>query len=139
MFFIPRIICLLSAVLLTWSIPFNVSAGVSRAVPSEMSPVSATSGSAYAESVILFVLEGIGPDSLKVGPMPLLTRLVKEGSATWSAQTVAPPLRLPAILDTGATVMRTLGLETHTEWDSRVMEEVFRGTGSVAAVPAKGR
>jgi arylsulfatase A-like enzyme len=44
-----------------------------------------------------------------------------------------------SILDTGATVMRTLGLETHTEWDSRVVEEVFRNTGAVAAVSAKGR
>jgi hypothetical protein len=31
-----------------------------------------------------------------------------------------------SIIDTGATVMRTLGLETHTEWDSRPVEEIFK-------------
>jgi hypothetical protein len=30
-----------------------------------------------------------------------------------------------SIIDTGATVMRILGLETHTEWDSKVVEEIF--------------
>jgi hypothetical protein len=115
MFFIPWIICLLAAVLLTWSVPFNVSAGLSRAVPSEMSPVSATSGSAYAESVILFVLEGIGQDSLKAGPMPVLNRLVKEGAATWSAQTVASPLRLPAM----ASLLTGLPADKHgITWDA---------------------
>jgi hypothetical protein len=31
-----------------------------------------------------------------------------------------------SILDTGATVMRTLGLETHTEWESHAVEEIFQ-------------
>ena len=31
-----------------------------------------------------------------------------------------------SILDTGATVMRTLGLQTHTEWESRAVEEIFQ-------------
>lgn len=31
-----------------------------------------------------------------------------------------------SILDTGATVMRTLGLSTHVEWESRSVEEIFR-------------
>lgn len=31
-----------------------------------------------------------------------------------------------SILDTGATVLRVLGLETHTEWDSRPIEEIFQ-------------
>ncbi len=31
-----------------------------------------------------------------------------------------------SILDTGATVMRTLGLQTHTEWESHVVEEIFQ-------------
>jgi hypothetical protein len=38
-----------------------------------------------------------------------------------------------SILDTGATVMRTLGLETHTEWESRAIEEIFQ-TASTAAI-----
>ncbi len=37
-----------------------------------------------------------------------------------------------SIIDTGATVMRTLGLETHTEWESHVVEEIFQ----FAFVPA---
>ncbi len=39
-----------------------------------------------------------------------------------------------SILDTGATVMRTLGLQTHTEWDSRPVEEIFQ-YAFVAAAP----
>lgn len=31
-----------------------------------------------------------------------------------------------SILDTGATVMRTLGLQTYTEWESHVVEEIFQ-------------
>ena len=31
-----------------------------------------------------------------------------------------------SILDTGATVMRTLGLQTHTEWESHAVEEIFQ-------------
>ena len=38
-----------------------------------------------------------------------------------------------SILDTGATVMRTLGLETYTEWESRAVEEIFQ-TASVTAI-----
>jgi hypothetical protein len=37
-----------------------------------------------------------------------------------------------SILDTGATVMRTLGLQTHTEWDSRAVEEIFQAAFTVA-------
>lgn len=50
-----------------------------------------------AEYVILFVLEGLDQQALKAGPMPVLNRLVKEGAVTWSAQTISPPLRLPAM------------------------------------------
>ena len=35
-----------------------------------------------------------------------------------------------SIIDTGATVMRILGLETHTEWDSKVVEEIFLTTAT---------
>jgi Type I phosphodiesterase / nucleotide pyrophosphatase len=31
-----------------------------------------------------------------------------------------------SIIDTGATVMRILGLETHTEWESKAVEEIFQ-------------
>ena len=39
-----------------------------------------------------------------------------------------------SIIDTGATVMRTLGLQTHTEWESRPVEEIFQ-YAFVAAAP----
>ncbi|HEU4683704.1 MAG TPA: alkaline phosphatase family protein [Nitrospira sp.] len=39
-----------------------------------------------------------------------------------------------SILDTGATVMRTLGLQTYTEWDSKSVEEIFQ-YAFVAAAP----
>ena len=38
-----------------------------------------------------------------------------------------------SIIDTGATVMRILGLETHTEWDSKVVEEIFLTTAEASA------
>jgi predicted AlkP superfamily pyrophosphatase or phosphodiesterase len=58
------------------------------------------------EHVILFVLEGVGKESLKTGAMPVLSRLVKDGSITWSATAVTPALRLPtmASLFTGMPV-----------------------------------
>ncbi|MES4785534.1 MAG: hypothetical protein C4294_06645 [Nitrospiraceae bacterium] len=31
-----------------------------------------------------------------------------------------------SILDTGATILRALGLETYTEWESYPVEEIFR-------------
>jgi arylsulfatase A-like enzyme len=31
-----------------------------------------------------------------------------------------------SILDTGATILYALGLETHTEWDSHAINEIFR-------------
>ena len=60
------------------------------------------------EYVILFVLEGIGQESLKGGSMPVLSKLISEGSATWSATSLRPALRLPlmASLITGLPVER---------------------------------
>jgi hypothetical protein len=37
-----------------------------------------------------------------------------------------------SILDTGATVMRTLGLQTHTEWESHAVEEIFQAAFAAA-------
>ena len=38
-----------------------------------------------------------------------------------------------SILDTGATVMRTLGLQTHTEWESHAVEEIFQAAFAEAS------
>ena len=44
-----------------------------------------------------------------------------------------------SILDTGATVMRTFGLTTHTEWDGRPIEEIFRHQPAIPAGLRKER
>jgi hypothetical protein len=68
-----------------------------------------------AEHVILFVLEGVGQPALKAGPMPALTRLVKQGSATWSAEAASPFVRLPAM----ASLLTGLPVSKHgVTWDS---------------------
>lgn len=61
------------------------------------------------EYVILFVLEGVGKESLKDGAMPVLSRLIKDGSVTWSAKAVNPPLRLPTM----ASLLTGLPVEKH--------------------------
>jgi len=73
-------------------------------------PGGGPTGSATpAEYVILFVLEGFGQDSLKGGTMPSLSKLVKEGSVTWSATGVKPALRLPTM----ASLITGLPVEKH--------------------------
>ncbi len=67
------------------------------------------------EHVILFVLEGAGQGALKAGPMPVLGRLVKEGSVTWAATGVSSPLRLPTM----ASLFTGLPVEKHgITWNS---------------------
>src|SRR5437870_7979684 len=68
-----------------------------------------------AEYVILVVLEGVDQSSLKGGPMPVISRFVKEGSVTWSATAVTPPLRLPTM----ASLLTGMPVEKHgVTWDS---------------------
>ena len=81
------------------------------APPGHSAPLS----SVAADHVILFVLEGVDRQSLKTGPMPVLSRLAKEGAATWSAGTVASPSRLPAM----ASLLTGLPVERHgITWDT---------------------
>ena len=65
--------------------------------------------SAGTEHVILFVLEGFGQESLKGGTMPVLSKLIKEGSVTWSASGVKPALRLPTM----ASLVTGMPVEKH--------------------------
>lgn len=69
---------------------------------------AAPSGSG-TEHVILFVLEGFGQESLKGGTMPVLSKLIKEGSVTWSASGVKPALRLPTM----ASLVTGMPVEKH--------------------------
>ncbi|MCA1838245.1 MAG: alkaline phosphatase family protein [Actinobacteria bacterium] len=88
---------------------FTVVLAIAVLLPAYVSAAESSDGTAEIEHVILFVLEGIGPDAVKAGPMPTLGRFVKEGAATWSASTVQPPLRLPAM----ASLLTGLPVEKH--------------------------
>ena len=83
----------------------------------------------------MFIVTG-----LHSGPANPLAKKVKKGETVeldatvpWiasgtnieSQQTISQPVTL---LDTGATIMYALGLETHTEWDSQAMKEIFQTT-----------
>ncbi len=84
------------------------------AVPLETAP-DRTAGASPTEHVILFVLEGLAQDSLKGGTMPVLNRLVKDGSVTWGATAVKPALRLPTM----ASLITGLPVEKHgITWDA---------------------
>lgn len=70
---------------------------------------------ATPDQVILFVLEGVSQNALKTGPMPVLSRLVREGSATWSATGVNSLGRLPTM----ASLLTGLQIERHgVTWES---------------------
>jgi Type I phosphodiesterase / nucleotide pyrophosphatase len=76
-------------------------------IAAESAPTPASA--VQPEHVILFVLEGFGQDSLKDNRMPTLSRLVKEGSVTWSAKAVKPALRLPTM----ASLITGMPVEKH--------------------------
>ena len=95
--------------LVTCWIPVIASAGPAQAGPVTAAPTKTSATSTHTRSVILFILEGIDRHSLKVGPMPTLNRLAIEGATTWSAHTVAPTLRLPAM----ASLLTGLSVDRH--------------------------
>lgn len=84
----------------------TVQAPVEAAAPLGEKTASSVSGT---EHVILFVLEGFGQESLKGGAMPVVSKLVKEGSVTWSASGVKPALRLPTM----ASLVTGMPVEKH--------------------------
>jgi hypothetical protein len=94
---------LLLSTALCWPFTFGVSTALSAKGSGE-APV--TTPGIDTEYVILFVLEGVDPESLKGGAMPVLSSLAKNGAATWSATAVSPARRLPtmASLITGMPV-----------------------------------
>ncbi len=78
-------------------------------------PPRAVASPAHAEYAVLVVLEGVHREALKAGPMPVLGRLVREGSVTWSATGVTPALRLPTM----ASLLTGLPVEKHgITWNS---------------------
>ena len=92
--------------LLTTLLETAVQAPVEAAAPLGKETDSSGSGT---EHVILFVLEGFGQESLKGGAMPVVSKLVKEGSVTWSASGVKPALRLPTM----ASLVTGMPVEKH--------------------------
>jgi len=83
----------------------------------------------------MFIITG-----LHSGPLNPLTKKVKKGETVeldpavpWIAwgtnvknhHTISQPVTL---LDTGATIMYALGLETHMEWESQAITEIFQKT-----------
>ena len=84
--------------------PFETLAHAAR----DTSAVPPSATGVTTEHVILFVLEGLGQESLKSGAMPVLSTLVKDGAVTWSAKAVVPARRLPtmASLVTGMPVAK---------------------------------
>ena len=90
----------------------TVALGLASAAPSIAAPPAAP---VQPEHVVLFVLEGFGKDSLKTGSMPVVSKLVKNGSVAWSATAVNPPLRLPTM----ASLLTGLPVEKHgMDWDT---------------------
>ena len=78
------------------------------------SPVVA---STQTDHVLLFVLEGVGNAVIQNGDMPGIQQLAKEGAVTWNAQSLSPPLTVPAMasLLTGMPVNRH---RVNQEWET---------------------
>ena len=58
---------------------------------------------------------------------------IASGPGIKGHHTIGQPV---SIIDTGATVMRAFGLTTHTEWDSRPIEDIFVAPRVAQAMPA---
>jgi hypothetical protein len=101
-------VVLAGAVILAGALGSGLVADASRTEGTTAEINASSAGQVVASQAILFVLEGIGQDSLKTNAMPVLSRLMKDGSVTWSATAVQPALRLPtmASLITGMSVPR---------------------------------
>lgn len=70
-----------------------------------------------ANHVILIVLEGIKPATIQNGTTPNLARLAQEGSASWSAQSISPPLTVSSM----ASLLTGLTVEKHrvnADWEN---------------------
>jgi hypothetical protein len=102
----PKRLLSLFVALLAVSFEIGLQTPVNAAPPpgNEIAP-----GGSETEHVVLFVLEGFGQESLQGGTMPVLSKLIKEGSVTWSASGVRPALRLPTM----ASLVTGMPVEKH--------------------------
>jgi len=79
-----------------------------------MTEASAAGAPAYADNVVLIMVDGLRPDALKQAKMPALEGLIKRGSYTLKAQTVTPSLTLPAF----TSMLTGLPVEAHgVDWN----------------------
>ncbi len=62
-----------------------------------------------ADHIVLVVLEGISPDTIKSGSMPRLAQFAQEGAVKWTATSVSPPLTVPAM----ASLLTGLPINKH--------------------------
>lgn len=53
-------------------------------------------GAPRVEHVFIISIDGGKPAAMQQSQMPVLNRLVREGAATWNAQTIFPPITLPS-------------------------------------------
>ena len=75
---------------------------------------SAAAAPAYADNVVVIMVDGLRPDALKQAKVPTLEGLIKRGASTMKAQTVEPSLTLPAF----ASMMSGLPVDQHgVDWN----------------------
>jgi arylsulfatase A-like enzyme len=92
--------------------------------------VPSITSATQAEHIILIVLEGIKSSSLQGEATPTLTRLAQEGAATWSAQSITPPLTVPAM----ASLLTGLQVDKHrvtAEWETYDFARAFMRSPTV--------
>ncbi len=78
--------------------------------------VFAASSPTQADHILLFVLEGVGNDSIQNGTMPVLQKLAQEGAVTWKAESVSP-YTVPSM----ASLLTGLPVKKHRvnqEWET---------------------
>lgn len=74
----------------------------------------AASVPAYADNVVVIMVDGLRPDALKQAKVPTLDGLIKRGASTMKAQTVEPSLTLPAF----ASMISGLPVDQHgVDWN----------------------
>src|SRR5207245_2439442 len=74
----------------------------------------AAAAPAYADNVVIIMVDGLRPDALKQAKVPTLDGLIKRGASTMKAQTVEPSLTLPAF----ASMMSGLPVDQHgVDWN----------------------
>lgn len=91
-------------------------------------------GLAERTAVVVTSLSGKGLDlGAEVSPHePPTIPWIASGAGIKAGQVITQPV---SIIDTGATIMRMLGLDTHTEWDSKPIDEIFRSAATTTVQP----